>query len=680
MKKHFYLQNPKSVQLGYRRQRNIAGAEEDRSKVISQAKIEVFRSFYSAFNGDKETRDRNRTLDLPVVIDYIQIGFYETFNSDLRTKFYRNYGLTPVDYTDFNRTVLFEVEDESSFNTFKEHIEVIIDSDEDLEYGGQDYNLIALISDFSFFDDRLKTYDNEGLIINIVDRNTRASDQQTESLIEFLDDNKIEYDIDESQEFVFIKQMEEVFLNVLNNNFDIIKGILSSRPLTIRPGAYGTMRVEYGFQVEIPENLPIVGIIDTGISEIEPLKDLLVGSINITEETNDDLSGHGTLVAGLAAFGTALPHSVQDSYTAKCKLLPIKILHRGDDPIDFVGLLWAIEKAHTEYGVRIFNMSVVFGYTKKYNEAFSDFAYKLDELAYKLDILIFIAVGNFDHNTLHSLLREEYQEDHDYPDFFYNLNSRSDVHNCENTNIVVPSESLNNVSVGALAGNIEEGENSDVTPLNIYPAYYTRKFHYDYNQQINGVRFKNNQKNKHLNKPDLVFDGGDYFNDDSGIEVLAREGEYYMRTAGTSLATPLITSMAAEILNVYPDIKIQAVKALLINSAGYYSLKHIPHFKNKEKLLHKLIGFGKPDENLLVQSSNNSITFIIEDEIKSEEIMAIPLYLPEYLRESGNKLIFNISLAYKFKPNRSGHLDYLPLNIGFTLIQNLSIETLYPPH
>src|SRR5699024_9219759 len=110
----------------------------------------------------------------------------------------------------------------------------------------------------------------------------------------------------------------------------------------------------------------------------------------------------------------------------------------------------------------------------------------------------------------------------------------------ENTNIVVPSESLNNVSVGALAGNIEEGENSDVTPLNIYPAYYTRKFHYDYKQQVNGGEFKKNQKNKHLNKPDLVFDGGDYFNDDSGIEVLAREGEYYKRTAGTSLATPLI--------------------------------------------------------------------------------------------------------------------------------------------
>jgi hypothetical protein len=254
------------------------------------------------------------------------------------------------------------------------------------------------------------------------------------------------------------------------------------------------------------------------------------------------------------------------------------------------------------------------------------------------------------------------------------LETQSEVHNCENTNIAVPSESLNNISVGALAGNIEDGENTDITPLNIYPAYYTRKFHFDYNQKINGKKLQQNQKNKHLNKPDLVFDGGDYFNSSSGIEVLTHEGEFYTRTAGTSLATPLITSMATEILAVYPYLNIQSVKALLINSASYFTPSQIPAFKEKKVLLDKLIGFGKPKAELLTQSNDNSITFIIEDEIKSGEIMALPIYLPDYLKNCGNKLIFNITIAYKFKPKKGGHLDYLPLNISFTLIQNKPIK------
>jgi len=70
--------------------------------------------------------------------------------------------------------------------------------------------------------------------------------------------------------------------------------------------------------------------------------------------------------------------------------------------------------------------------------------------------------------------------------------------------------------------------------------------------------------------------------------------------------------------------------------------------------LRKLIGFGKPRAELLTQSTDNSITFIIEDNIKSGEIMALPIYLPEYLKNCGNKLIFNITIAYKFNPKKGG--------------------------
>jgi hypothetical protein len=237
---------------------------------------------------------------------------------------------------------------------------------------------------------------------------------------------------------------------------------------------FGSMRIEHGFQVEIPDDLPIVGVIDTGVSPIQPFNNLIEdGTINITGDSNTDISGHGTLVAGLVIFGTDLPTSVQNTYKAKCKVLPIKALHRDNDGIDFPRLIEAIKQARREKGVRLFNMSLVF-YPKKYNETFSDFAYELDKLAYELDILIFISVGNFDSIALRDLLTVDKHEDHEYPNFFYKLDGTSEIHSCETTNISIPSDSLNNVSVGALAGNLEGDDNSDITPAPIYPEVSPR--------------------------------------------------------------------------------------------------------------------------------------------------------------------------------------------------------------
>lgn len=398
------------------------------------------------------------------------------------------------------------------------------------------------------------------------------------------------------------------------------------------------------------------------------------GGINITRETNADHSGHGTLVAGLAIFGQDLPSSVQDTYVAKCKVFPIKVLHNNNGGINFPLLLQAIRTASKDKGVRIFNMSLVF-YPKKYNEAFSDFAYELDCLSHELGVLIFISVGNFDAIPLKELLTTDFHADYTYPDFYYNLSSTSPVHNCESTNISNPSESLNNISIGALAGNLEDGDNSDVTPTSIYPAYYTRKFHFDYEQKVNSTDFKQNQKNKNLNKPDLVFDGGDLFNSQSGMEVIASPADnYYKRTAGTSLSTPLITSIAAEVLRMYPNLNVQSIKALLINTANHYKSKELPLFKDNEKLLKKLIGFGAPDRNKSLLSDNKSITMVVEGKIKPLEILSIPIFLPEYLKEAGNKLIFEISIAYSSTPDKGNHLGYLPLHMSFNLMKHLTIK------
>ena len=65
---------------------------------------------------------------------------------------------------------------------------------------------------------------------------------------------------------------------------------------------------------------------------------------------------------------------------------------------------------------------------------------------------------------------------------------------------------------------------------------------------------------------------------------------------------------------------------------------------------------------------------VVEDQIKPQEIVSIPIYLPEYLKTAGNKLIFTISLSFSAYPDKGNHLNYLPLHISFNLMKNLSIN------
>lgn len=680
--KHVYLNNRKSKRSGFNRKRNVqindsGGQESQETKTIKEFQVGNLRSYYSVFTTTYSKRYARRTITFPSYIDVVKIQFFPTFSEDLRRKFYIKYGLLPIYFEDFNRTVYFEIVDEDLFDAFKEDLEYIISQTSDVPYSGEDHNLIAIIYKFEFIDKRSLTDEERGIVISMINSVNNIANTQKETFKAYLNENELGYTANSNEDLFYLEELTAESRLYIERNFDIVQAITCSRPLNLRPGTFGTLRTDYGFSVDIPENLTTVGVIDTGVNNIPPFNGLIdTNGINITGQTNNDHSGHGTLVAGLTIFGDDLPAEVQDSYSAKCKVFPIKVLHNNSGGIDFPALLNAIRVANIDHGVRIFNMSLGFS-PKKYNEAFSNYAYELDNLAHELNLLIFISVGNFDALSLEELLTTDYHENHSYPDFFYSLNSSSPVHSCENTNICTPSESLNNVSVGALAGNIEEGDNSDITPINYYPAYYSRKYHYDFNQQVNSTKISSKQKSKfmkHMNKPDLVFDGGDLFNDNSGIEVLSDPGTFFSRTCGTSLSTPLITSLAAQIERNYPDLDVQSIKALLINSASYYKSSQLPDFTGKESLLRKLIGFGVPNNGQLIYSNKNSITMVIEDEIKPLEILSIPINLPDYLKTSGNKLRFDISLAFSTYPDKGNHLGYQPLHISFNLMKSLPIN------
>lgn len=686
MNKHIFLSNEKSTHPKFNRQRNVGGGtinvqesqdevEETLPKIIEEYQKTNLRLYNLTFYSKRKKRNDTRSIIFPKNIDLIKIHFYNIPDASLRIKFLEKYGINPIEYKDFNKTVVFEIVDTLLFESFKNHINDIVESPNNTSYENKEYNILALIYKFEFIDSRSRilTYNKEGILLDFIESVDQIYEIQKAELLKYLNENELNYSYSLNYESILeIENISREKVQFIADNFDIVKAITSSRTQILSPSYNGPVR-EYGFEINVAENITKVGVIDTGVELISSLEKCILRD-NIDHTNNGafwDEVGHGTMVSGLIILGDEFYNELKTTYNAKAKIFVLKVLQKDNDPIDIPRLLNDIKFAKREYGIRLFNMSLVIPNAKKYNETFSKFAYELDKLSFEEDILIFISVGNFNSESLKSLIEEEQHPDHDYPDFFYKLDSTTEVHDCEDTNICAPSESLNNISVGALAGNMEDVDNSDITPNELYPAYYTRKFHYDYSQSINSQIIK--QKNKHLNKPDFVFYGGDLFDTKAGLEILrsplALEDKFYGRSCGTSLATPLVTSYAAEILNEYPPLKTQTVKALLINSASYFKAHH---FRDKpDSLLKSLIGFGKPDKSELIENEDKSITFIIEDSINIGEIINMPIHLPAYIKNSGNKLQFDISLCYSFLPIKDNQLDYLPLHMSFSLVKNV---------
>ncbi|MGH2566485.1 MAG: S8 family serine peptidase, partial [Ginsengibacter sp.] len=165
--------------------------------------------------------------------------------------------------------------------------------------------------------------------------------------------------------------------------------------------------------------------------------------------------------------------------------------------------------------------------------------------------------------------------------------------------------------------------------------------------------------------------GGDLFETAAGIEVLsspmAGTDRYFSRSAGTSLSTPLVTSMAAEILKFYPGLLVQTVKAIMLNTTEMSCGKKPAIFNDTslKGVLKKLTGFGSPVEENLLMTNENAVTFIIEDNIDLEEVKTIDIRIPKRLLKDKNKLSFISTLCYSFNPIRENFLNYCPLQIVF---------------
>ncbi len=724
---HLYLKN----QTGSAKEFNHArGRDKDAEGEVDyprdyRRQKERFNVSRQRLIHERRVRHEHRRKDLNVSHwDMVEISFLKHIDTNFAKAIEQDYGLHAVRFSNFNQDVLFIVSAPDRFDqVFLNDMEEYCKSkDNNLE---AKYKPLTTISDFRYMTSkRIRRNEDAQLlceysIIKLISdiRYDRENTEIKNQMMRYLGDRARFKSL--SEDMLQIDSIDGDSLIELIDNFDIIDSVVQGLgKIRITPDPFNGFRRILDFRLHVTEGLPVVGVLDTGTIAEEPFTQIDAGGIDLTAENDYHKvhEGHGTTVASLASFGWNYIHASKDAQEleADAKIYTIKVQNNAEGRLNIADIQQAIINAHHNHGIRIFNLSMN-SRSKNYNSEISPYAYILDTLAYELDILIFISTGNLVREDVEAIkiemndehTSEEVQDFLRYPNHFYKPGfDKAESHFCDCTNLNEPAESMNNVTIGALADNLQVGDHTDMSLEKGFPAYYTKKYYIDYNGEINGTKFNQNQYNKHIFKPDIVMPGGDVLSEDSAMEVISTNalGLCYIKNSGTSYAAPLAANLAAKILGRYPNLSMQSLKALLINSSekvpasylndtilklkreasGMDNLEALsPNEKKKlsrmysAELLNSFIsGHGMPNMIKCMSSTQKRVTLVIEDRIAFDSYKVMNLNLPKYINRHLGKtaLKMTATLCFKFKPRQNDSLSYNPLHISFFVGKSMNFD------
>lgn len=625
--------------------------------------------------------NRNKEIEIPADIDYIELQFVDQFIiKDYANDYYKTFGLEAASFSNFGRTGLFAIIDPPLFKSFLSNVKSFIEFGSGINPEAAFSKYIVYIRAFKLLTSRdiIKfRFDDIGSVIQLelfeLPLDYDLQSKLTTSLIEYLNSIGVESIYNAESNKLELHNASVDAIKIVANNFDIIQSITCSLSSVVSPSAFNVVSRDYGFTIaNSEEKLPLIGIIDTGISMQTPLK-----SITIQDETfslngnplidiaGRNRNGHGTAVAALAALGR-MHHLNKFSGTvnADANLLSIKISETGNGYLSEANLIRLLYEAKEKYpNLNLFVLTTCYSKFKSTNEPFSNYTYELDKFSHRTNSLIVICTANnvacINENT-------------DYDLKYFNSN---------HTNLCTPADSLNNLVVGAAAENLNNDIFFGISTGREYPTLYSRKSHID----LKSI-YPKNKTNKNYFKPDVIECGGDvgYYNaslldwaDDSAMEVLSARPEFgFTRDTGTSLSAPLVANLAAKLIKEYPTLHIQTIKALIINGA---SLNTIRFPKNVSHLLNATSGHGFVDIEKTLFSEDSSPTLILEDSIKNEETKLYPVQFPDYLINEAIGRVKGIikitgTICFSFEPIKNNQLSYNPVHLAFGFFKNHTVD------
>ncbi|MDX3916513.1 MULTISPECIES: S8 family peptidase [Olivibacter] len=637
--------------------------------------VETFRADLKRWNNDTSTRKRERNPDLkiPYHIDYIKIDFQSQYSlNEFFQSYYNYFGLEAVQVCNFGTTVLFAIISDR-FQDFLASVQGFIYKESKQNSQASYSSNILFVRSFQLLtsDDILQASPEPLMNFRLTRITLEEEKKQTilAALKEYLTANQLLYSLDEATENLEVSNLNEHQLQEIVKNYDIIFQVTSSLATLVRPNQFNLVERSYGFEISNTngDRLPLIGIIDTGVSAKTPLAPLVIADedLNLTSEPvnadeQDGGRGHGTAVAALAALGKKpYAQSYKGRMVADAKILPIKTLSAAGGYISQNQVLEKLRLAKMRYPeLKIFTLTIGYRQHKKYNEDYSTYAYALDQFSYENDCLIFISSGNngdaiMKTNGYHIPYFDE-----------------------ECMNLCVPGESMNNVTVGAASYSLKNGAHHGISNGKEYPTIYSRKGHIAFHLLPNGAKV-----NRSLFKPDFIECGGDYGYDKNGrltdvgpscLDLLsANPTESFYEHMGTSFSAPLAANVAVQIQKQYPSLKAASIKALLVNSSSDKLIDLQSIFQ------HNVLGHGLLDEEKAVFSNENRLTIVVEETIDSGKLKVIPINFPAYLtqRDLGKKngiLLITATLCFQFKPVLENQQGYCPLHMAFGFFKNQS--------
>jgi hypothetical protein len=449
-----------------------------------------------------------------------------------------------------------------------------------------------------------------------------------------------------------------------------------------------------------PENAPAVCVLDTGVNRGHPLlSDLLAESDHDTVRTEwgkDDhyTNGHGTQMAGLAAYGDLTPLLDGNGQVALShRLESVKVLPRfGHNEPEHYGPITQEAMSQAEINAperkRVFALAVTATDAPDFTENGKPSAWSA-----ALDSHTSGAMEDDDTKRLVCVSGGNVwvRNRNEYP----SLN--------ELTSIEDPAQSWNALTVGActakdvvtdLNGNLVADAVSIAPRGGLSPHSAT------------SCLWTSPESRHWPLKPDVVFEGGNVAADAAGnreerdsLCLLSTNSDIQKRLFApfwaTSAATALAARMAAQIQAEYPAHWPETVRALLVHSAEWTAeMQRGADLRNKGHVAHILrrFGHGVPYLASALASARSRATLICQDSlqpfakeangVKTRDMMLYRLPWPKDLLQShGNTAVrLRATLSYFVEPNPGARMvtskyRYAGCNLRF-LVQTATEKSL----
>lgn len=425
---------------------------------------------------------------------------------------------------------------------------------------------------------------------------------------------------------------------------------------------------------QIDDGEPI-GVIDDGIADGHPL--LADGGIasrrSFPPDHNWAVPGpHGTMVAGLAAFGDfEEPLRAGGPLVRRSAIHEARVLEPHPDipnATQFAPTITphqAIEQAivalHEVEGIRVFNLSITddFAYSGSHVSVWTE---RIDGLIRELGIIVVVSAGNRGAHQFRATMDGGGHAWADYPSYLLDPAAR----------VAEPAAAALALSVGSVArssapqtlrGEARVGDRAIAEVNELSPFSRTGPGVYK------------------TTKPDVVDFGGNWaLNDRDILEpenpgvgvvslALGPQGRLFRVSSGTSFAAPRVARLAADLWTAYPDASANLVRAL-VGIATRVPGPVASQFPDERQRL-RAVGFGRPSAELALSSEGPRVVMYFDGEMDTDTVSIHPLPIPPRFARGRAQRRIAVSLAFD-PPVRRQRREYMAGTMSFDLLRNVT--------